>query len=177
MLLSANTILCCSWWWYMMVLGVPVSLYVLHHYISQKVLQQNEFVKKKKRRKKRSHRIGAMKLNPDDSAIVSVEGSHRMRFLIVGCGPMGRYITGILLHQGHQVTCINRRDEHFIESRQVNNCTHYCLDELDRISDTTCDVIILAISIPSLENVLTHLPVSAFENSLVVDICSIKVLF
>jgi hypothetical protein len=99
----------------------------------------------------------------------------KMRVGIIGFGPMGKYLADLLSRNGHHVACANRRDAYFDDSNISYKL--YALDELDQFCSEQLDIIIIAVSISSIEGVLSSIPSFVFENKLVIDICSVKVIY
>ena len=93
---------------------------------------------------------------------------------IVGLGPMGRFVADLYQRGGHRVICINRRDEHYDAHRERYNMLE--LERLQPAELSAVDVIIMAVSISSLQQVLQAIPAEVFAEKLVLDMCSVKVL-
>ena len=99
---------------------------------------------------------------------------------VIGYGPFGTLLSNLLAADvgNLSVRVVNRMDESYtrtLEDCDVNNLKLYMPEDILQFSEGL-DVIILAVSIASLEEVLTVNPSKIFHNKLIVDVCSVKVL-
>ena len=104
-----------------------------------------------------------------------------MKIGVIGYG-FGKFLTGVLSasHGDLQlpVRVVNRLDPAYRNDLDsCNDETHYKLYLYENITifAKDLDVIVLAVSIASLEDVLGTCPLNVFSNQLVVDVCSVKV--
>lgn len=92
---------------------------------------------------------------------------------IIGFGNFGQFLAKTFVKQGHTVYAVNKRDVS-PEAKDIGCAGFFHLYDIASFAKTECDVVILAVSIISLEEVLTGLPVEILSNSLVVDVLSVK---
>lgn len=102
-----------------------------------------------------------------------------MRIGVIGYGSFGKFLTQLLLPSlSSPLRVANRLDQSYAHELESNNSNaqieFYHLDDLITFAERL-DVIILAVSICSLETVLQGCPAELFSNKLVVDVCSVKV--
>lgn len=116
-----------------------------------------------------------------------------MRIGVVGYGAFGKFFTQLLLHslphsleQPLIVRAVDRPSEEYTsEIQQDNNidssidksrkCEFFTYDNILGFAEGL-DVVVIAVSISSLEEVLgSSCPLEVFRGKLVVDVCSVKV--
>lgn len=110
---------------------------------------------------------------------VTANTSHKkpLKIAIFGCGPFGQFLRK-LLSEAHTVVLVNRAADACVADLNTAH-TFYSLESIEAgesdIAKEHIDVIIFAVSITSLEQVVARLPQDIFANTLVVDVCSVKV--
>ena len=108
-----------------------------------------------------------------------------LRIGIIGYGSFGKLLSELFLENDDVdvVRVANKLDENYdpeqlvLNSSKNNNHRQYEFYDLKDLMSFGCglDVIVLAVSIPSLEVVLQNCPIEIFSDKLVVDVCSVKV--
>lgn len=103
-----------------------------------------------------------------------------MNIGVIGYGPFGKLLTDLLIesHCYNSVRVANRLDENYIQDRKCSSQERlhelYSLDDVSSFAKGL-EVIVLAVSISSLESVVRECPPDVFCDKLVVDVCSVKV--
>lgn len=101
-----------------------------------------------------------------------------MRVGVVGFGPFGQFVAQVLLPSCSAVRVANRLDKSYAQAIENNSIDprfeFYRLDDMATFAEGL-EVIILAVSISSLEAVLSNISPNIFCGKLVVDVCSVKV--
>jgi len=95
-----------------------------------------------------------------------------MRIGIIGFGNFGSFIAEYFAKE-HAVICVNKEDVVFSDNSVPFK--FFRLDEISKLSAEALDVIVLAVSISSIEDVLKLCPPTIFQNKLVIDVLSVKV--
>ena len=91
---------------------------------------------------------------------------------IIGFGKFGQFLAKTFV-KNHEVYCSNKNDASSA-AREIG-CEYYPLWDLPAMVKVDCDVILLAVSIISFEEVLSKIPKDMLRGKLVVDVLSVKV--
>ena len=91
---------------------------------------------------------------------------------IIGFGKFGQFLAKTFV-KNHEVYCSNKNDASGA-AREIG-CEYFPLWDLPAMAKADCDVILLAVSIISFEEVLSKIPKDMLRGKLVVDVLSVKV--
>jgi len=89
---------------------------------------------------------------------------------IIGFGNFGQFLAKTFVRQGHRVIGQSRSDY----STVAKELGAEYFNTADEVLDQNPEVVILCTSITSLKTVMTKFPLQRLENSVVVDVCSVK---
>ena len=92
--------------------------------------------------------------------------------LVIGFGPFGQFLSQTFIKK-HSVIACNATDES--NAAMAMNCDYMSLENLVSCTIIDCDVILLAVSIISFEEVLSKIPKDMLRGKLVLDVLSVKV--
>jgi prephenate dehydratase len=99
----------------------------------------------------------------------------RLKIGIVGFGKFGQFLAKTFV-KNHDVYCVSK-DDRSVEAKQLGCVDFFPLYDLSSFTKIDFDVIVLAVSIISFEDVVRSLPRDFLRNRLVVDVLSVKVLY
>lgn len=91
---------------------------------------------------------------------------------IIGFGKFGQFLAKTFV-KNHQVYVVNKSDMSAI-AREIG-CEYYPIYDLTSFAKLDLDVIVMAVSIISFEEVLRSIPKDALRGKLIVDVLSVKV--
>ena len=106
-------------------------------------------------------------------AIATVTTTRKpLDILIIGFGTFGQFLAQTFIKK-HSVIACNATDES--NAAMAMSCDYMSLENLISCTIIDCDVILLAVSIISFEEVLSKIPKDMLRGKLVVDVLSVKV--
>ena len=114
----------------------------------------------------------AMPFDSESRAKRTLAARNRLTIGIVGFGNFGQFLARRFIDAGHRVICTSRGD--YTEVASDMGATYYA--SVDDFCEQHPDVVVLATSILSLQDILKGLPVQRLRRStLFVDVLSVKV--
>eukprot|EP00002_Diphylleia_rotans_P006763 TRINITY_DN1614_c0_g1_i1.p1 TRINITY_DN1614_c0_g1~~TRINITY_DN1614_c0_g1_i1.p1 ORF type:complete len:584 (+),score=123.88 TRINITY_DN1614_c0_g1_i1:74-1825(+) len=93
-----------------------------------------------------------------------------MKIAIYGFGNFGQFLASRFLLRGHTVFAASRSD---YSEKAAKMGVHY-FEKVELLAQENPDVLILAVSIPSFKETIATVPLTLFQNSLIVDVLSVK---
>lgn len=92
---------------------------------------------------------------------------------IIGFGKFGQFLARTFVQNNH-VYCVSKEDKSAVAKEL--GCEYFPLYDLTSFAKVGCDVIVMAVSIISFEEVIRMIPKEMLRGKLIVDVLSVKVL-